>query len=1176
MTNLHLAGAQPHKVRAQLESVAALAGKPIVIWGAAEIALRLNQSPPLRHLFFSAGGFCTLDVAEEDLSAAYETVGWPLFVGRVQECAAIEEFVKDPTARVMRVVGPRYVGKTRLAIEALKPYGANVLWSSRAEGLLLDHFRDLDTSEEPTILVVDRCESSSTQRIVEEAGARRRLKTILIREGSLSETGAAKLRVAPFKHEDTRKLVAKLRPKAPWLEQSWLRETTGGLPGLIVYVAALLNEARISTTSPSEEVHRRIGELVEEKYLLPLDADARRALSVAALLPVLGVEGEPGEEADAISHALGLEPQNFSSRLRDLESLGLIRSRGRFVEVIPPLLADRLASQALRNPEAVLAQLRVSLDEGAFRRFLRRFSDLPNARVVTEHLLSPGGWFPDVNALVSQAKHLEILAPAAPVAALRCLERLLGPLQAVDLQNIVEDDARRSIVWSLENLALRSVTFMGAARLLLALAEAENESWSNNATGVFIVLFHWQHPEVAAPYSHRLAVLREGAKASAARRRTLVARACGASFGDLAVSLHHAERAELPERPYRPGTLEELSQYAGSILDLLLGLLDDEDPDTREAAVDALLASFRPFVTYSLTAQGLAELGRRALTALERFGRLAPDARQRTRVVSELELLADDLSEKAEPLPALTEALERSNQILKNLTEGNLQDRLWRWAGPLSWKLQTLSAEDSPEIAKAVDALARHQINHPAAFEEHLDWLTGEQAERRWGLFFALGREDRGERLLQSLLRRHDGRDWPQAFSAYIAGWAIAGRSQAEAALNDLTDSRPELATGVFRATSSLPPDSSSVDRILRLLNKGAISRQDAIREIGSLRWEDLTADDFERLIRDLDDGTPEIRASLLWPFLSRFARDVTVTPGTRDLAWSFLHSTAAAPGLRRGHDWDFLAANLGKSEPERLLALVEPLTVLDRKAWQSLTLEGELPLVWRTLTTRDREGLVRLLLRADMAPDAPPWVGWELERMVSPVEDSDLLLNFAHEYGVEAARLIASVLDAGKGGFWEAARCLLSEWGDDEVVRDRLLNQVGSGTYAGSAVPMVTERLEAARRLLADNDTRVASWARDIVEFLEDWRRRADRDDHEEWIWDYRIRRAELERLLRSADSPQRLWAIGRLLKDAPHERVRELLTPEEILSALPRLTELDEATRRKWTAYARHLLEH
>lgn len=1174
MTNLHLAGAQPHKLRAQLESVPALSCKPIVIWGAAEIAVRFNQSPHLRHLFFSTGGFCTLDVAEEDLKAAYKTVGWPPFVGRVHERAAIEEFVKNSTARVMQVVGPRYVGKTRLMIEALKPYGASVLWSSRAEGLLVDHFRDLDTYDEATILVVDRCDPSATQRILEEAGARQRLKTILICDGSPSGAGSAKLLVAPFEHEETGKLVAELLPKSPWLERSWLRETTGGLPGLILHVAALVDEARISATPPSEEIHRRIGELIEDKYLLPLDADARRALSVASLLPILGMEGEPGKEADAISRALGLDPESFSAHVRELESLGLIKRRGRFVEVIPPLLADRVASLALRNPEGMLADLHFSLDEGAFRRFLHRFRDLPNAREVTERLLSPSGWFPGVNELVSEAKHLEILAPAAPLAALRCLERLLGPLHAADLQD-VEGDARRSIIWTLENLALRSVTFLGAAQLLLALAEAENESWSNNATGVFTELFHWQHPEVAAPYSQRLAVLRERAAARSARGRALVAQACGAAFSDLAVGLHHAERGNLPERPYRPGTWEEVRQYAASILDLVVGLLDDEDSDTREAAVNALLASFRPFVTYSLTDKGLAELGRNALTTLETLGRRAPNARRRARVVTELELLADRFSQNPQPSPALTEARERTNEILTSLTEGDLQARLWRWAGPPSQKLQLLLGEESAEIARAVNALALHLIRHPTAFENHLDWLTGDEAERRWELFLSLGREDRGQELLQSLLARHRRPGWPQAFSAYIAGWSVTARPQAEAFLDHLTDSRPDLVTGLVRATSSLAPDSSGVNRILRLLNGGSISRREAIPELGPLRWDDLTADDFEKLIRGLDDSTPETRASLLWPFLRRLARDVNLTAATRDLAWAFLQSTVAVPGPRRGHDWDFLAAQLGKTDPERLLALIESVTVLDRNTWQSLSLEGELPLVWRTLTSRARPGLVRLLLRAEMAPQVPPWVGWELERVLRPAEDADLLLNFAHENGVDAARMIAGVLDAGKEGFWEAARRLLSEWGDDEVVRNRLLAQIGSGTYAGSGVPMVTERLDAARCLLSDSDTRVASWARDVVEFLEDWRRRAERDDREEWIWDYRIRRAELETMVRSADSPQRLWAIGRLLKDAPPDRVRDLLSPEEILSALPRLTDLDETTRRKWTAYARHLLE-
>jgi hypothetical protein len=1176
MTNLHLAGAQPHKLRALLDGVPALAGKPIVVWGAAEIALRLNESPHLRHLFFSAGGLCTLDVAEEELKAAYETLGWPPFVGRAQERAAIEEFVRAPGARVIQVVGPRYIGKTRLVLEALKPYGANVLWATQPDGVSLDHFRDLDTSDEGTILVVDRCEPTSMPRILEAAGSRRRLKTIVVaRDGVRPATGPGTLFVGPFGHEDTGRLIAELLPTAPWREQSWVRETAGGVPGLIVHVAALLAEARISTTSPSEEIHRKLGDLVEEKYLLPLDADARRALSIAALLPVLGVEGEPGKEADIVSRVLGLAPEVFGAQLHQLESLGLVRARGRFVEVTPPLLADRLAAQALREPERVLAELRLALAEGAFLRLLERFRDLPKARDVVERLLSPEGWFPNVEALVSSAEHMRILAPAAPGSALRCLERLLAPLPASDLQTTIAGDTRRTIVSTLEHLVLRSATFMGAARLLLALAEAENESWGNNATGVFVELFHWRHPEVAASYSDRLAVLQESARASVARRRALVARACAESCREVSIGLHDAVRVDLPERPFRPETEDAVREYAGAILDLLRRLLDDPDTEAREAAVDGLLACSCGFVRCSSTRGGLAELGHRTLTALDQLGRSAPDARRRAAVVSELELIVGDLSDQAEPVAAVTEALEASRRILAGLTEGDLQARLWRWAGPPSWQIQVWSGDESAEITKAVDALAIHLLHQPNAFDAHLDWLTGEQAEQRWPLFFALGREDGGRQLFPMLVQRPSGPEWPHAFSAYVAGWATVRRPEAEAALDDLVTSRPDLARGLLRATATLPADSSGTDRILRLVEAGVIPRRNAIGEVGALRWDDLTSEDFERLIRGLDDGTPEIRAALLWPFLRRLANQAALTPGARALAWSFLEATIATPRTRQGRDWDFLASKLGASEPKRLLSLVEVAIAKDRESRQSFTSHGGIPMSWRTLTTRARPDLVRLLLRAEMAPDAAPRVGWELERVLRPEEDADLLVDFARECGVEGARTVAGVLDASKAGFWKTARRLLAEWGDDEAVRHRLVVRVRSGAWGGAEAPIVIERLDEARRLLSDRDPKVARWAREVVELLEGWSRRAERDDREEWIWDYRLRRAELEKMVRSPESPQRLWAIGRLLEDAPRERVLELLTPEDILAALPRLPNLHEDTRRKWTAYARHLVE-
>jgi hypothetical protein len=90
-------------------------------------------------------------------------------------------------------------------------------------------------------------------------------------------------------------------------------------------------------------------------------------------------------------------------------------------------------------------------------------------------------------------------------------------------------------------------------------------------------------------------------------------------------------------------------------------------------------------------------------------------------------------------------------------------------------------------------------------------------------------------------------------------------------------------------------------------------------------------------------------------------------------------------------------------------------------------------------------------------------------------------------------------------------------------------------------------------------------------VDWLEDYIRSEEKDDQERFIWDYRISRRDLEGLLKNRDSPDRLWAIRRILRRAPTKDVLELLTLEEIREGLS-TTDLPEAERRKWEAYLAH----
>ena len=100
------------------------------------------------------------------------------------------------------------------------------------------------------------------------------------------------------------------------------------------------------------------------------------------------------------------------------------------------------------------------------------------------------------------------LSLADPPAAVRALERTIGKASREELLQFGQ--GRRDVIWALENMALHGDLFRPAAELLLALAEAENETWSNNASGVFAGLFSLGYGEVAptslAP-EHRLPVV---------------------------------------------------------------------------------------------------------------------------------------------------------------------------------------------------------------------------------------------------------------------------------------------------------------------------------------------------------------------------------------------------------------------------------------------------------------------------------------------------------------------------------------------------------------------------------------------------------------------------------------------------------------------------------------------
>lgn len=1184
LTNLDLSAAHRTRLRETLLGQPPLASRAVVAWGAAEIAQALNAAPRLRHVFFSRGGLCSLDTAKSELRAAYEKVGWPAFVGRQAERRAIAGFADDPGARYLEVIGPPYSGRTRLVIEALEQRGASVLWASEPQAATLDLFRELDSHESPGILVVDACTPGVLAGIRDRALSRQRLKTIAVCTGGEREAWWAepgRVVVDRLAHGDAATLVRSVLPGVAPLQESWIIEASGGVPGLVLHVASLLRDGAVSPTSDPHTVQHRLGDLVLDQYVTraELTREAREWLDVASVLSAVGVEGDVRQEIDDVAAALGVRSGTFEQARDELEDRGLVRRRGRFVEVVPPRLAEELASRALSRSETALAELMLRLTPAAFLRFLERFRNLPGdiTKKTVAAVLGTGVWFPDLSALERGEARFRVLVPAAPGEALRCLERLLGSLSAEELLGRVTGDFRLSVVSALDDLTLGSRTFRGAARLLLALSEGETEAFGNSARQAFVSLFHWKHPEIAAPLPVRLEVLEEGAGSGSAARRAVVAKACGMAFSEHGIIFHHDSKgAAVPEGPARPRTWEEVRCYGLGVLGVLDRLIADPEPAVDGEAVASLLEVSRPFIVVSLLPDGFHDLGSKTLDGLEKVARSAKSARQRAAVVSRLELILEDLQKRAdvEPEGMAGAVVGRIRALIETLTLGSPKDRLWHWVGPRTWR-QEVDEQCSEHEAEAIRSVAADLVTKPDTLVEELPWLTTEDAERRSLLFGELGKQDRGERLLDPILDTRGDRFWPGAVAAYFQGWHEAEPEAAGRALDALIASRPDLSTGTLAATIYLPTSSDTPHRVRRIADHGRIPRPELARDLAlGLGWERLSASDAEELIASLDDGSAETRSALLQAFWLRLVRGAEVGAGLESLGWSFLESTLPVYEDRgRNWGWDALAAKLGERNPKRLLILFERLmrenVTAGRRRFQ---VSESLPLTWKTLRRRERSGVLHVLLGLALTSDAPYWLDWTLSKLIQPGEDLAALMAFAERAGIEGARVVADVADAEKPGFWKLARELVARWGQDEPLAERLGSRTLSGAWAGSPVPMISGRMQGAEQLLSDTDPKVVRWAQQVLADLEEWQKTAAREDREDWIWDQRISRAELEGMLDRKDAPERVWAIGRLLKDAPEERVRELLSPEDILEALPKLGHLDERTRRKWESWARH----
>lgn len=351
-----------------------------------------------------------------------------------------------------------------------------------------------------------------------------------------------------------------------------------------------------------------------------------------------------------------------------------------------------------------------------------------------DRLMGEGGMF---SSLVSYntpsgASLFFAIAQARPKAALRLFATALGRSTVENRQKFT-GEARRTAVHRLEQLAIPAETFLEAAQCLLLLAEAENESWSNNATGVFISLFGLGYGPIAASELSpigKIDYLKKLLCIDVPPRRKIAVRALIKSLDPFMSRISIDEEIglrRLPER-WTPETYDELHDAYAAHLSLLIDAIEYLPSEEASEAAKGILSHVRSLVLIvPLTTAVLAFL-RSAVTM--------PGLRDEC-----IETVVATLHYESKVLPEFVKT--ELQAILAELTESSFANKLRRHAG---MKLIEDNFDDDGEYSDAAGPelvqLAAEVMAVPEVLAPELEWLVTDQAKNGFQFGSLLGQMD--------------------------------------------------------------------------------------------------------------------------------------------------------------------------------------------------------------------------------------------------------------------------------------------------------------------------------------------------------------------------------------------------------------------------------------------------
>ena len=427
--------------------------------------------------------------------------------------------------RLMALSG---MGKTRIILETFK-YDDDVFYSYSKD--CMRGLASLLKNKKPKVVIIDNCNTNlmhEAEKYINDFGSHARLITIY--NVLTPEEKATGGKLYELDYSSTKDIVDKMIDVAniPQQEQhvvQIIKDRSGCIPYMaILLIKAYQTKRNLEIDNPDLVLNAI---LTGNHTLREQTMDALRAIS---LFDPLGMDDGVGDEFGFVTHSCMIhhikQEQNvvdteFQDVIKDYEIRQLLEHEGSCIRIRPRPLAEWLTESWLRkygNIAEVIEEINKQEDDlkrRLFRALNNRIKQMTSSKFAPQifnALNNPkDGSFHDERIAFSKAGSQLFLSMGvvSPVMVAKNLNNLLQSKNIEWLREKLDGDVRRNLVWALENICHHEGAFYEAAKSLARLALAENEDFANNATGLFVQLFHIYLSGTRADLKQRISLLQE-------------------------------------------------------------------------------------------------------------------------------------------------------------------------------------------------------------------------------------------------------------------------------------------------------------------------------------------------------------------------------------------------------------------------------------------------------------------------------------------------------------------------------------------------------------------------------------------------------------------------------------------------------------------------------------------